>query len=118
MPTQSWLPAPCAGRQSQASTHAHNANTVIRRISAMLGSRLRMVAAAVAGAIALAGCANLPDESAGTAAAPAPAPVPPQLPPAPPPHRQFPPGPPPRPSTCPTAAASACPNTARACASS
>ncbi|WP_373424193.1 BspC domain-containing protein [Cupriavidus taiwanensis] len=49
---------------------------MIRRISAMLGSRLRMVAAAVAGAIALAGCANLPDESAGTAAAPAPAPVP------------------------------------------
>ncbi|MBB2918000.1 BspC domain-containing protein [Cupriavidus alkaliphilus] len=48
---------------------------MIRRISAMLGSRLRMVAAAVAGAIALAGCANLPDEAAGTAASPAPAPA-------------------------------------------
>ncbi|WP_368013934.1 BspC domain-containing protein [Cupriavidus nantongensis] len=48
---------------------------MIRRISAMLGSRLRMVAAAVAGAIALAGCANLPDEAAGTAATPAPAPA-------------------------------------------
>lgn len=41
----------------------------------MLGSRLRMVAAAVAGAIALAGCANLPDEAAGTATSPAPSPA-------------------------------------------
>ncbi|WP_427312947.1 BspC domain-containing protein [Cupriavidus sp. H39] len=50
---------------------------MIRRISAMLGGRLRMVAAAVAGAIALAGCANLPDEAGGTSAAsPAPAPAP------------------------------------------
>ncbi|MDQ0140267.1 BspC domain-containing protein [Cupriavidus necator] len=47
---------------------------MIRRISAMLGGRLRMVAAAVAGAIALAGCANMPDEATGsTAASPAPA---------------------------------------------
>ncbi|WP_373457568.1 BspC domain-containing protein [Cupriavidus taiwanensis] len=49
---------------------------MIRRISAMLGSRLRMVAAAVAGAIALAGCANLPDEAAGSAGATSTAPAP------------------------------------------
>ncbi|MGH8783591.1 MAG: BspC domain-containing protein [Cupriavidus necator] len=51
---------------------------MIRRISELLGSRLRMVAAAVAGAIALAGCANMPadDASAGPAPAPAPAAAP------------------------------------------
>ncbi|WP_432259680.1 BspC domain-containing protein [Cupriavidus sp. TMH.W2] len=48
---------------------------MIRRISELLGSRLRMVAAAVAGAIALAGCANLPADEAGAAASPAPAPA-------------------------------------------
>lgn len=56
--------------------HAHTANTVIRRISELLGSGLRMVTAAVAGAIALAGCANLPADEAATAATPAPAPAP------------------------------------------
>jgi hypothetical protein len=46
---------------------------VIRRISELLGSRLRMVAAAVAGAIGLAGCANMPaDEAAAQAPAAAP----------------------------------------------
>jgi hypothetical protein len=61
------------------SKQAHTAYTVIRRISEMLGSRLRMVTAAVAGAIALAGCANMPADEAGTTAAtssPAPAPAP------------------------------------------
>ncbi|WP_368013936.1 BspC domain-containing protein [Cupriavidus lacunae] len=48
---------------------------MIRRISELLGSRLRMVAAAVAGAIALAGCANLPADEAGATASPAPAPA-------------------------------------------
>ncbi|WP_369796418.1 BspC domain-containing protein [Cupriavidus sp. amp6] len=46
---------------------------MIRRISELLGSRLRMVAAAVAGAIGLAGCANMPaDEAAAQAPAAAP----------------------------------------------
>ncbi|WP_455280302.1 BspC domain-containing protein [Cupriavidus necator] len=49
---------------------------MIRRISELLGSRLRMVTAVVAGAIALAGCANMPADEAGTAATPAPAPTP------------------------------------------
>lgn len=57
------------------SKHAHTAHTVIRRISELLGSRLRMVAAAVAGAIALAGCANMPADEAGATASPAPAPA-------------------------------------------
>ncbi|MGY2486702.1 BspC domain-containing protein [Cupriavidus sp. CP313] len=58
---------------------------MIRRISELLGSRLRMVAAAVAGAIALAGCANMPadDASAGPAPAPAAAPARPAAAPAP-----------------------------------
>ncbi|WP_374063647.1 MULTISPECIES: BspC domain-containing protein [Cupriavidus] len=47
---------------------------MIRRISELLGSGLRMVTAAVAGAIALAGCANMPaDEAAAPATVPAPA---------------------------------------------
>ncbi|WP_411860291.1 BspC domain-containing protein [Cupriavidus sp. TA19] len=39
---------------------------MIRRISELLGSRLRMLAAAVAGAIGLAGCANMPADEAAT----------------------------------------------------
>ncbi|WP_368013925.1 BspC domain-containing protein [Cupriavidus oxalaticus] len=46
---------------------------MIRRISELLGSRLRLVAAAVAGAIGLAGCANMPaDDAAAQAPAAAP----------------------------------------------
>ncbi|HBD37068.1 MAG TPA: hypothetical protein DC084_26155, partial [Cupriavidus sp.] len=44
---------------------------MIRRISELFGSRLRMLSAAVAGAIALAGCATAPtDETAAVAGQP------------------------------------------------
>ncbi|WP_431831540.1 BspC domain-containing protein [Cupriavidus consociatus] len=57
---------------------------MIRRISELLGSRLRMVAAAVAGAIGLAGCANMPaDEAAAQAPAAAPTAAPARPAPAP-----------------------------------
>ncbi|WP_443112250.1 BspC domain-containing protein [Cupriavidus sp. IDO] len=52
---------------------------MIRRISELIGSRLSMLTAAVAGAIALAGCANLPAEGTDATASPAaatPAPAP------------------------------------------
>jgi len=42
---------------------------VIRRISELFGSRLRMLTAAVAGAIALAGCATAPTDETATGAA-------------------------------------------------
>jgi hypothetical protein len=79
----SCLPAPATPRAKPKN--AHTAHTVIRRISELLGSRLRMVAAAVAGAIALAGCANMPadDASAGPAPAPTAAPARPAAAPAP-----------------------------------
>jgi hypothetical protein len=69
------LPAGPMGLEGK-SKHAHTAHTVIRRISELLGGRLRMVTAAVAGAIALAGCANMPADQAAAPASPAPAPVP------------------------------------------
>ncbi|WP_371704887.1 BspC domain-containing protein [Cupriavidus sp. L7L] len=57
---------------------------MIRRISELLGSRLRMVAAAVAGAIGLAGCANMPaDEAAAQTPAAAPTAAPARAAPAP-----------------------------------
>ncbi len=79
----SCLAAPAAPRAKPKN--AHTAHTVIRRISELLGSQLRMVAAAVAGAIALAGCANMPadDASAGPAPAPTAAPARPAAAPAP-----------------------------------
>ncbi|WP_409558984.1 BspC domain-containing protein [Cupriavidus sp. SZY C1] len=48
---------------------------MIRRISELFGSQLRMLTAAVAGAIALAGCATAPTDDNATAATPAASPT-------------------------------------------